>query len=843
MLTGLQRAQAVVPVARRPIRLPWLRGARVLGTTAARSQKNGSSSASTSLMEQYARTMGEDTGDGLYLADISNKGDSGRTPLLIGLMSYLQRHLTTGFFCPISRGGGSDHSDRYINLMISALDVKDSPEMMVGVPEVQANQLIAQGRVGDLIDRVYSQWAGEQSGHQITVCLGPGSFVGGNELDAQLAAALSTPVILTMNCPPHANASELYNAIMVKRQLFLDHRAEVLGVVLNRVPREDYALLMRELRSKLAKSGVEFAGALPDDSLLANVRLDEMIAHLGAEDLFRRSGQQVPLDKECSNIIVASQRLEELLEQLEEAQDALPLIVTSMDRLDIVLGLLAAQLSVKGPAIGGILLTRAGAPLSSRRYARDAVSRIFQGLDGSMYKGTLMPVMHVDMPLFECVRELQETKSSILPTSARKIRQSKTLFDRYIDANSLVASMQNKKLSGAPMRVTPQLFLYNIKATCLRSPQHIVLPESEDPRVLQAAAEVTQRGLAKVTLLGREDLVRAEAKKLGIDISGVQVVDPNESAPRFDAYVDALVEARKKKGLSRDVAVDTVKGDSNMFGVLMVHCGDADGMVSGAIHTTAATVRPAMQVLRDESTRVSSIFFMCLPDRVLVYGDCAVNMNPNSEELAQIAVVSADTARAFGLEPRIAMLSYSTLGSGEGPDVQLVTEAVRLAKQLRPNEKLEGPIQYDAAIDPTVAAVKVKTPSQVAGKANVFIFPDLNTGNNTYKAVQQATGAVAMGPVMQGLTKPVNDLSRGCTVPDIVNTVCLTSVQAMYRKGQNTVDLETIQPMDSMDVVDDLPGFDASQLPGILQVSQTPAEVAAPAHRTGQTSASGSADI
>eukprot|EP00879_Flechtneria_rotunda_P022313 GHRR01023542.1.p1 GENE.GHRR01023542.1~~GHRR01023542.1.p1 ORF type:complete len:435 (+),score=146.59 GHRR01023542.1:558-1862(+) len=415
---------------------------------------------------------------------------------------------------------------------------------------------------------------------------------------------------------------------------------------------------------------------------------------------------------------------------------------------------------------------------------RAITSRMFEGVKQN-YQGSLLPIMSTDLSATDAVIRLYKWGAAVLPTSARKIQHCKALFDRHVDANQLVAGIEKEEaLITSSRRVTPKMFAHSIKTKCAANPQHIVLPEGLDARVLKAASEVTIRGLAKVTLLGDAAAVTAEAKKLGADISACNIIDP-KNFPQVDKYVDTLLEARKGKNLTRDAAFDAVTNDVNMFGVIMVAMGDAAGMVSGAIHTTAATIRPAMQVLKTK-TLVSSVFFMCLPDKVLVYGDCAVNVNPNSQELASIAICSADTSIAFGLEPRMAMLSYSTLGSGVGPDVQKVTDAVKLVKQARPDLMVEGPLQYDAAIDPTVASVKIKTSSEVAGRANVFIFPDLNTGNNTYKAVQQATGAIAMGPVMQGLRKPVNDLSRGCTVQDIINTICVTEVQAMQPQGSSS---------------------------------------------------------
>jgi phosphate acetyltransferase len=287
------------------------------------------------------------------------------------------------------------------------------------------------------------------------------------------------------------------------------------------------------------------------------------------------------------------------------------------------------------------------------------------------------------------------------------------------------------------------------------------------------------QGIVDLTLLGKAEEIALESKKQGIqlDINALKIINPAQS-DRLETYSQALYELRKAKGMTLDIARDQVQ-DVSYFGTMMVYLGDADGMVSGAVHTTQHTIRPALQIIKTIPgfSIVSSVFFMCLSDRVLVYGDCAVNPSPNAEQLAEIAISSADTAQRFGIEPRVALLSYSSGSSGQGEEVEKVRQATAIAKERRPDLAIEGPIQYDAAVDPEVAAQKMPG-STVAGKATVFIFPDLNTGNNTYKAVQRETGAIAIGPVMQGLKKPVNDLSRGCTVVDIINTVAITAIQA-----------------------------------------------------------------
>ncbi|GIL65714.1 hypothetical protein Vafri_19393 [Volvox africanus] len=730
----------------------------------------------------------------LFLSDISLVGQ--RTPLLLGFFNYFERHLPhVGFFEPIAAEALASSElkiDRHVELVYKVFNLKGEASRMTGVQDAEAAKMIANGYHSELLDRIYSAFVSYKEDHDLVLVEGPGPLMGGTELDAQIAATINAPVLMTMTGAANCSVSDYFNRAMVKRQIFLDHKVEVLGLVMNGIPRSSHALMTSQLRARLNDAGLPFAGAIPQDPILRNVRLDEVQTALQAVRLY---GDSLLTDVEFDDVVVGCQRLEELLEILGERPGGRPLVITSADRLDIVLGLLAAQLSVTGPGVAGVLLTQAGSSRSGRNYARDTIDRIFAGLVNSgLYKGSLLPVLSTDMPLREALAKIGSLDSAVLPSSTRKITQCKRLFEQYVDANAVVAELQRIK----PTRMTPKMFMHTLKTMCRESPQHIVLPESEDKRVLAAAADVTTRGLARITLLGDPATITAEAAKLGLDLSGCTIHNP-QTAGRFDNYADLLVELRKHKGMTRDRALDTMHGDMNFYATMMIAAGDADGMVSGAIHTTASTVRPAMQVLKSADTPlVSSVFIMCLPDKVVVYGDCAVNVNPTAAELASIAITSAETAAAFGIEPKVAMLSYSTLGSGSGPDVQKVEEAVALAKARRPDLKIEGPIQYDAAIDPKVAAVKVHGGSEVAGQATVFVFPDLNTGNNTYKAVQQSSGAIAMGPIMQGLLKPVNDLSRGCTVPDIINTICVTSIQAsrLRRGNRQSIDITPSQSMD-----------------------------------------------
>ncbi len=399
----------------------------------------------------------------------------------------------------------------------------------------------------------------------------------------------------------------------------------------------------------------------------------------------------------------------------------------------------------------------------------EPIIKLVEGLE------RVVPIVQVQTGTFETVKIVGAVKSKIYAENKSKIELAINTFEKYTDTNALV----DKIVTSRPEGMTPRMFQYEMVKRAKQAKKHIVLPEGNDDRILIAAEKLLKQGIVKLTILGKKEDIEASLKKLNLEIdpANVQIINPAES-PDLPDFISTLYELRKNKNVSFDMATDLMK-DSAYFGTMMVYKGLADGMVSGSINTTQHTIRPALQFVKTRPgvSTVSSIFFMCLEDRVLVFGDCAVIPKPTSEQLADIAISSAESSIQFGIEPKIAMLSYSSGTSGEGEEVEKVRRATELVKTRRPDLQIEGPIQYDAAVDPAVAKKKLPK-SKVAGQATVLIFPDLNTGNNTYKAVQRETGAVAIGPVLQGLNKPVNDLSRGCTIDDIFNTVVITAIQA-----------------------------------------------------------------
>jgi phosphate acetyltransferase len=462
------------------------------------------------------------------------------------------------------------------------------------------------------------------------------------------------------------------------------------------------------------------------------------------------------LAREALGVVVAAMSMVNVLPRLIDGS----IVVVPGDRAEVLLAVVMANASATFPSIAGIVLNG----------GFDIPEPIDRLLDGVR---TTLPIIRTELGSYETAVRITKSRGRLAADSQRKYDTALALFEQYVNADALLARLD---VSRADV-VTPLMFEYGLLDRARQHRKHIVLPEGEDDRILRAAATLLARGVAQLTILGEEIEVRSRAIGLGLDISGAAVVSPFDDILRMRFAVE-YARLRVHKGITIDQAADTVT-DPSYFGTMMVHLGLADGMVSGAAHTTAHTIRPAFEIIktRDDVSVVSSVFLMALADRVLVYGDCAVIPDPTAGQLADIAISSSETAAQFGIEPRVAMLSYSTGDSGAGADVEKVRQATALVRSRMPDLAVEGPIQYDAAADAAVAATKMPN-STVAGRATVFIFPDLNTGNNTYKAVQRSAGAVAIGPVLQGLRKPINDLSRGALVDDIVNTVAITAIQA-----------------------------------------------------------------
>jgi phosphate acetyltransferase len=533
---------------------------------------------------------------------------------------------------------------------------------------------------------------------------------------------------------------------------------QVLSIVVNKVKEDQVADVQQLLSAQL--NGHVLLSIIPEDLSLQNPNMKEIFQEIGGKLLFG----EAELNNQVDNFVVGAMQLPNFLSFIKENV----LIVTPGDRGDIIVGSLQVNLSSSYPKVAGIVLTAGSEP-------EEPVMRLIKGLP------SVVPIISVETGTFHTITQIYNVKSRIYPENTKKIQLAIDTFNKYVN----VEALEEKIVTYTHEGMTPHMFQYQLTKWAKSSSKHIVLPEGNDERILKAAARLANQEIVKLTILGDPSEVAASFKRLGLnmDASRIRIVNPVQSE-YFDEYANTLYELRKNKNVTLEMARDLMS-DVSYFGTMMVYKGHADGMVSGAVHTTQHTIRPALQFVKTKPgiNTVSSVFFMCLPDRVAVFGDCAVNPNPTAEQLAEIAISSADSSQRFGIEPRVAMLSYSSGSSGEGADVEKVRLATEIVKQKRPDLKVEGPIQYDAAVDPEVGRQKMPN-SEVAGKASVLIFPDLNTGNNTYKAVQRETGALAIGPMLQGLNKPVNDLSRGCTVDDIFNTVIITAIQSQYSEAQ-----------------------------------------------------------
>jgi phosphate acetyltransferase len=684
----------------------------------------------------------------VYVTGI-DRGD-GRQVVELGVMELLTRQVDrVGVFRPLVHDG----PDRLFELLRARYRLPQDPAAVYGLDYQEASALQAERGTDELVTRLVDRFHLVAREYEVVLVLGT-DFAATQlpdelSLNARLANEFGASVIAVVGGKDQAAESvraEARNAHRAYEALGCD----VLSVVVNRVAAEDRAAIAEGLESQLPVP----CYVLPDQPALAAPTVAQIIQALGGEVLL---GDDSGLARDALNFVFGGAMLPNFLGALTPGC----MVVTPGDRADLVVGALAAH-SAGTPPIAGVLLTLDERPAD-----------LVLTLASRLAPGT--PVISVAGGSFPTATELFGLEGKLSAATPRKAETALGLFERHVDTADLLERMSVAR-SG---RITPMMFEHDLLEQARSHRRRVVLPEGAEERVLRAADVLLRRDVCDLTLLGDSDVIRKKAADLGIDLGGpaTQLIDPATSDLRR-SFAERYAELRAHKGVTVELAYDVV-ADVNYFGTLMVGEGLADGMVSGCVHSTAATIRPAFEIIKTKETAsiVSSVFFMCLADKVLVYGDCAVNPDPDAEQLADIAVQAAATAARFGVEPRIAMLSYSTGTSGSGADVDKVREATKLVRAARPDLRIEGPIQYDAAVEPSVAATKLPG-SDVAGQATVFIFPDLNTGNNTYKAVQRSAGAVAVGPVLQGLRKPVNDLSRGALVQDIVNTVAITAIQA-----------------------------------------------------------------
>jgi phosphate acetyltransferase len=673
---------------------------------------------------------------------------SGKSVVSLGFVEMLSARLQRiGFFRPVIRSAGEP--DPQIELMRHRYQLRFDYAELHGPTAEEVTALIAHGEHEEIGKRVLTAYRELERRCDFVVCEGT-DFVGSTpaldfDLNANLANQLGCPVLVVVN---GAASADVVEEVQLAREELQRKDCELFGVIVNRVSPD----AVDEVERRLAPhTGQEWVYVMPEQAELDYPSVGEVQAALGARPVVAVDGQ---LDRDVREVRVAAMSAEHFIEDLAEGT----LVVVPADRSDIVVACLASTLSPSFPTVSGLLLT-GGYPLSPT----------VRGL----LETSPFPVFEIDARTHVAAGAISGVRPVLRAENERRIATALGLFERSVDK----VELQLRFMVERPARMTPTMFEYELIERAKAARRHIVLPEGEDERVLRAADILLRRGVVALTVLGEPDAVRARAAALGVDLDGAEIVDPL-SSPLRERFGSVYHELRSHKGVTEELAFDAL-GDPTYFGTMMVHLGEVDGMVSGAAHTTGDTIRPAFEFIKSRPgvSVVSSVFFMCLADRVLVYGDCAVNPKPDSAQLADIAISSADTAAAFGISPRIAMLSYATGDSAKGAQVDAVREATETVRRLRGDLKVDGPIQYDAAVDASVAKLKLPD-SEVAGSASVFIFPDLDTGNVAYKAVQRSSGAVAIGPVLQGLRRPVNDLSRGCSVTDIVNTVAITAIQA-----------------------------------------------------------------
>jgi len=687
----------------------------------------------------------------VYVA--SPEGLTGKSAVALGLLDALTREVgSVGVFRPLTTSGSSsDDIDLIVDLLINQPGISQSYDEAIGVTYEAAREDADEAlhviveRFGQLTDRfdvimvVGSDYTDVATGTELS-------------FNAKIAANLGSPVVLVVHGRERSPEQIRAAAASAIAELRANH-AQTVAVIANRVDHE----AADAIRTALADLEDIVTAAIPESPLLSAPTFRALVEAADGELVL---GSQAWMDREALELIVAAMSLPHVLDRL--IPDVA--VIAPSDRTDLIPGLMLAHQSGTFPALAGILLT-GGYEIP------ETIQRLSEGVQQDL------PIAMTDLGTFTTAERLMRVRGPITKDSSRKIETAHRVFAEQVDQAALLSAID---VPGSEVR-TPLMFEYQLMQRARADRQRIVLPESQDDRILEAAAILLRRGVADLTLLGEENKVRARASALGLDLDAASIVSPLDP-DLVEKFAVAYADARAHKGMTVERAREIVT-DISYFGTLMVHLGLADGMVSGAVNTTAHTIRPALEFIKTRPgvSTVSSVFLMCLADRVLVYGDCAVIPEPTTEQLADIAVSSAETARQFGIEPRVAMLSYSTGTSGSGADVEKVRAATALVAERAPDLQLEGPIQYDAAVDLEVARTKLPD-SSVAGRATVFIFPDLNTGNNTYKAVQRSAHAIAIGPVLQGLRKPVNDLSRGALVSDIVNTVAITAVQAQAIK-------------------------------------------------------------
>lgn len=698
----------------------------------------------------------------VFVCGISQRSGSSVIALgLAGCFSNVVKRL--GFFKPVGMGS----EDPEVAVMRQAFQLPHDPADMCPVSIGTARELVSKGESSELLGRIASAYERIQAESDFVIIEGINSQRALSAFDMALnetiAHHLDVPVLVVARDDSDCETTDVTHvahSVQAAKRSFAEKEVEVLGVVLNRLCAECAGEVATLIEDELAKQDIAVYGAVPELAYLSYPKLDQIVSGLDAEVLMGHDALHLVATK----TIVAAMAPRHFISHIDTDR---MLVIAPGDREAILMALACLQKAPRRRSISGVVLTGNMEPAKE-------VLQLIQDLDLPQFV-----IMSVKTDTFQTATKIDNLDVRIRPQDRDKIDTARSAVGQHVKHEQLWQRLDmprpRRRKKGS------SVFLDDLLERSMAAKKTIVLPEGDEPRTLHAVRRIIEREICPVILLGDRDRIAAVADLEGIKLDErYHIVDPAND-PRMDHYVEQVVELRKgrKGGITPEYARQWLDESRIHFGMVMVKLGAADGLVAGAVHSTADTVRPAFQIVRvkPEFGIASSVFFMALKDRVLVYGDCAIVPNPNAEELAAIATASARTARAFGIEPRVAMLSYSTGSSGSGESVDKVAVATNIVKERNPNFAIDGPLQYDAAIDPDVG--KLKQPdSPVAGQANVFIFPDLDAGNIAYKAVQRSANAIAVGPVMQGLNCPVNDLSRGCKVDDIVYTIAVTAIQA-----------------------------------------------------------------
>ncbi|MCQ4300063.1 phosphate acetyltransferase [Pseudomonas songnenensis] len=685
----------------------------------------------------------------------------GLNSISLGLIRALESAgLKVGFFKPIAQPFPVDQGRERSCILVERTLKLTSPEPL---PLEQVERQLADGEIDLLLEDVVSRYQQVAAGKDVVIVEGMVPTRESNytqRINTQLAKSLDAEVIL-IAAQGNDSLKRLAERIEIQAQLYGGAKdPKVLGVILNKVKTEEglpaFIDSLKQHLPLLGSADFQLLGAIPFSEELNALRTRDIAELLGAQVLNAGEADQRRVNK----IVLCARAVPNTVQLLQSGV----LVVTPGDRDDIILA--ASLASLNGEKLAGLLLCSDFAP----------DPRILELCKAALDGG--LPVMTVETNSYDTANNLfglnKETPADDIERATRVTDFiAKHLHPEFLHTRCSVPRGE--------LRMSPAAFRYQLVKRAQDANKRIVLPEGNEPRTIRAAAICQERGIARCVLLAKPEEVQQVAREQGISLpASLEILDPDSIANR---YVEPMCEMRKAKGLTPDDAREQLK-DTVVLGTMMLALDEVDGLVSGAVHTTANTIRPALQLIKTAPgySLVSSVFFMLLPDQVLVYGDCAVNPNPSATELAEIALQSAESAVALGVNPRVAMISYSTGSSGSGAEVEKVAEATRIAQERAPQLPIDGPLQYDAASVLSVGRQKAPN-SKVAGQATVFIFPDLNTGNTTYKAVQRNANCLSVGPMLQGLAKPVNDLSRGALVDDIVFTIALTALQAANQKA------------------------------------------------------------